>query len=64
MSYFYRNSNFAKGSGEYKIRPYKGYRDGGRGEPCVHPLVLRQPVESCPYKSGKYLSISRDFKGL
>ena len=29
--------------GEHKIRPYKGFRDGGRGEPCVHPLVLRQP---------------------
>jgi hypothetical protein len=24
-------------TGEYKIRPYKWFRDGGRGEPCVHP---------------------------
>jgi hypothetical protein len=24
-------------TGEYKIRPCKGFRDGGRGEPCVHP---------------------------
>jgi hypothetical protein len=31
-----------KDVGEYKIRPYKGFRDRGRGEPCVHPLVLRQ----------------------
>ncbi len=23
--------------GEYKIRPYEGFRDEGRGEPCVHP---------------------------
>ncbi len=24
-------------TGEYTIRPYKGFRDGGRGKPCVHP---------------------------
>jgi hypothetical protein len=24
-------------AGEYKIRPYKGIQDLGRGEPCVHP---------------------------
>jgi hypothetical protein len=24
-------------TGEYTIRPYKGFRDGDRGEPCVHP---------------------------
>ena len=23
--------------GEYKIRPYKGFRGLCRGEPCVHP---------------------------
>ena len=25
--------------GEHKIRPYKGFPDEGRGEPCVHPAL-------------------------
>jgi len=29
-------------TGEYKIRPYKGFPRERRGEPCVHP-TLRHP---------------------
>ena len=25
-------------TGEYKIRPYKGFPGERRGEPCVHPV--------------------------
>jgi hypothetical protein len=32
---------------KFRPSPYKGFRDGGRGEPCVHPLVLRQPPCVC-----------------
>jgi len=33
-------------TGEYKIRPYKGFRDGGRGEPRVHPAFPNSLLEA------------------
>jgi hypothetical protein len=32
--------------GEYKIRPYKGFPGGGRGEPCVHPEFSDRLLEN------------------
>jgi len=45
--------------GEYKIRPYKGFPDECRGEPCVHPAFLDRlpgpPRTRYPGLSNQYL---------
>jgi drug/metabolite transporter (DMT)-like permease len=35
-------------SGQYKIRPYKGFRGERRGEHCVHPAFSDRPLHMAP----------------